>query len=169
MLETNFGQEDEDEGKPLLQPTNHGFQLGQSRGWSAGLFVAALLGVAVAVPGHVQQRGAAVVAVVEVMGRGPRVERGPLSAAGALLPRGRHLDEHLAPSGRRAQHQPRREGSGRDGARGDPGQPREELLRGGGLGLEALEHAALIHAGLRADRLAPVPAGGQRLKLNKNK
>lgn len=159
MLETNFGQEDEDEGKPLLQPTHHGFQLRQGRGRGAGGLLGALLGVAVPLPGHVQQGGPAVVPVVEVMGRGPPVERGPLGAARALLPGGRHLDEHLAPSGRRAQHQPRGEGRGRDGARGDPGQPREELLRGGGLGLEALEHAALIHGGLRAHRLAPAPAG----------
>lgn len=160
VLETNFSHEDQDEGQSLLQPTKHSFELRQSRGWSSSLFLGALLGVPVPLgAGHVQQRGAAVLPVLEVVGRLPVVERGPLSPAGPLVPRGRHLDEHFPPSGRRAQQQPRLEGRGREGARGDPGQAREEL-RGRGLGLEALEHPALIHAGFRAHCLAPVPAVG---------
>ncbi|KAF2977669.1 hypothetical protein EK904_013574 [Melospiza melodia maxima] len=104
-LLSDFSQEDQDEGKPLLQPPNDSFELGESRGRRPGLFLGALLAVPVPLAArHVQQRGAAVVPVLEGMRRRPVVERSPLSPAGTLIPRGRHLDEDFSPSGRRAQH-----------------------------------------------------------------
>ena len=43
MLEAQFGQEDQDEGQPFLQPADHGLQLGQGRGGGARLLIAPVI------------------------------------------------------------------------------------------------------------------------------
>ena len=94
MLEAHFGQEDEDEGQPFLEPADHGLQLGQGRGRRPGLLVTCLVGVRAVVPAHVLQQGApAVAAMVEVVVGLAVVVGAPLAAAPAFLPGCGHLEE----------------------------------------------------------------------------
>ena len=107
MLEAQFGQEDEDEGQPFLEPADHGLQLGQGRGGCPGLLITHLIRVWAVAPAHVLQQGApAVAAVVEVVvGLAMVVVGTPLAAAPAFLPGRRHLQEHVPTAGRGPQDQ----------------------------------------------------------------
>lgn len=158
MLEAQFGQEDQDEGQPLLEPADHSLQLGQGRGRGARLLVARLIRVRAVVPAHVlQQRAPAVPrAVVEVVMGLAVVVGAPLAAAPALLPGRGHLDEHVPAAGRGPQHQAGRERRGRKAACREAGEAGEERRRGGRFCLQTLKDAPFIHAGLGAERLAAI-------------
>lgn len=106
MLEAHFGQQDEDEGQPFLEPADHGLQLGQGRGGRPRLLVARFVGVRAVVPAHVLQQGApAVAAVVEVVVGLAVVVGAPLTAAPTFLPGCGHLEEHVPAARRGPQHQ----------------------------------------------------------------
>lgn len=157
MLEAQFGQEDQNEGQPFLEPADHSLQLGQGRGRSARLLVARLVGVRAVVPAHVLQQRAPAVSrtVVEVVGLAV-VVGAPLAPAPALLPGRGHLDEHVPATGRGPQHQAGRERRGRKAACREAGEAGEERWRGGRFCLQTLKDAPFIHAGLGAERLAAI-------------
>lgn len=157
MLETQFGQEDQDEGQTLLEPADHGLQLGQGRGGGARLLVAPLVGVCPVVAPHVlQQRAATVAAVVKVVVGLAVVVGAALAPASTLLPGRGHLNEHVPAAGGGAQHQAGREGGGGEAARREAREAGEERWRGGRFCLQTLEDAPFVHAGLGAESLAAI-------------
>lgn len=115
VLETQFGQQDEDKGQSFLKPADHSLQLRQSGCRSSGLLVDPFLRVSAVVPSHVLQQGApAVGTVVEVvMGLAVVVGASFGAAATGLIPGGRHRDEDIPATGCGAQHQACWEGTGR--------------------------------------------------------
>ena len=61
MLEAQFGEEDEDEGEPFLEPADPNLQLGQGWGQVAGCSLPALSKLSCG-PAHKPQQGACKVA-----------------------------------------------------------------------------------------------------------
>lgn len=157
MLEAQFGQEDQDEGQALLEPADHGLQLGQGRGGSARVLIPRFIGVRAVVPAHVlQQRAPAVSSVVKVVVGRAVVVGAPLAPASTLLSGCWHLDEHVPATGRGPQHQAGWERGGRKAACREAGEAGEERGRGGGFCLQALKDAPFIHAHLGAECLAAI-------------
>lgn len=169
MLEAQFGQEDQDEGQAFLEPADHGLQLGQGRGGSAGVLITRFICVRPVVPAHVlQQRAPTVSSVVKVVVGLAVVVGAALAPAPTLLSGCWHLEEHVPTAGRGPQHQAGWERGGGKAACREAREAGEERGWGGGFCLQTLKDAPFIHAHLGAECLAAISRPGGKRKPHKS-